>query len=385
MTKIREKKTGLSLVLLAGLAATYGCSDDTTSNTTGPGAAASGGFQITVSGEDLSVEGYDFTSDGKANDDPPNFVDGWEVRFKHVIVTVDKIRINEDPDRDPADPTALGPVVASVDGPFAVDATIGGPITGKSGEPSEKTVEIATIARQANGQPFDPSKRYAFGFDFVAASASAKLVNLDAEGRALYEEAKTKGWATVYQGTATYRGPEPAAGSVFAKLPKVVNFKLGFKNPSTHVNCANTDFTPVGEEYPRGVQASADRVTTAQITMHTDHVFWSKLNVEGTELHFDPIAARASSYGTPDTPGDVTIEDLASADVTAFTTKAGEPLPARSFVSDYTAPAGTLSYDPNGTTFSQANSFAAYLAYTAASGGHLNEVGECAIQNNFTP
>ena len=77
---------------------------------------------------------------------------------------------------------------------------------------------------------------------------------------------------------------------------------------------------------------------TAQITIHTDHGFWSKLNVEGTELHFDPIAARAAADGT------VTIDDLAGVDVTAFSTRAGTPLPGRSLVEGFTPAPGTLAY-----------------------------------------
>jgi hypothetical protein len=107
--------------------------------------------------------------------------------------------------------------------------------------------------------------------------------------------------------------------------------------------------------------------------------------VEGTPLHFDPIAANAVGYGTPDEPGSVSIEDLVDVDVTGFTTADGEPLPWRSLVSDYDAPAGQMKYDPNGTSFEKANSFAAYLAYSAASGGHLNADGECEIKNDFAP
>jgi hypothetical protein len=54
-------------------------------------------------------------------------------------------------------------------------------------------------------------------------------------------------------------------------------------------------------------------------------------------------------------------------------------------VPDYTAPAGQLKFDANGTSFSKANSFAAFLSYSAASGGHLNADGECEVKNNFTP
>lgn len=141
----------------------------------------------------------------------------------------------------------------------------------------------------------------------------------------------------------------------------------------------------VGDEFPRGVQANPTKSTVAQITIHTDHGFWDTLNVEGTPLHFDPIAANASTYGMPEEPGVVTIDDLLGVDVTGFTAKNGDALPGRSLVSDYTAPAGQLKYDQNGTGFEKVNSFAAYLGYSAASGGHLNADGECEIKNDFTP
>jgi hypothetical protein len=353
-------KKAIALIVLAA------CSDGTTSP------PASGGFQVTVSGEELAVSGYPATE----------FVDGWEVRFEHVILTVANVRINADPDKDPGDPTLVGAELASVAGPFAVDVTIGGSVPGKSGE---KTVAIATIDRQRNGDPFDPKTRYAFSYDLVRASATATLTNLDDAGRALYEEAKSKGWSTIFQGTATYRGAAPVAGSVFAKMPSEVRFKLGFTNPSAYLNCANTDFAAIGDEYPRGIQASVDKPTIAQITMHTDHLFWSKLNVEGTELHFDPIAGQASTFGTAGAPGLVTTDDLVGVDISGFKTRNGEPLPARSFSASYSPPAGTLSFDPNQTTFARPNSFAAFLGYTAAAGGHLNAAGECAIRNDFTP
>lgn len=323
------------------------------------------GFQITVSGEALATTGYAFHANSSVGDDPPSFVDGWEVRFEHVIITVGNIHLDANPDLDPSDPTRMGPEVARVPGIFAVDATIGGSIPGKSGEADEKTIAIATV----NGN-FDISSRYAFNYDLLAASPAATLVNLDDAGKALYEKAKSSGWAMIYSGTATYAGPPP--DGVFVTLPKTVHFELGFANPASYVNCQNTDLNASGDEHPRGVQASADKPTTVQITIHTDHAFWSKLNVEGTELHFDPIAAAAKN-------GVVTTADLVDDDITSF------PIDGRSFVSGYAPKPGKLTFDANGTTFSKPNSFAAYLAYSAASGGHMNADGECTIQRNFTP
>lgn len=382
-----SKTLRVMALVLTGLT-TYACSDDPTE---GPDAGApvakKHGFQITVSGEDLAINGYDFGADPKADGDPPAFVDGWQVKIEHLIVTIGKVQLNADPDRDPANEETQGPVVATATGPWAVDVSIGGDVIGKSGSPDEKTTTVTTIDAQADGTAFDPTLRYAFNYDIVAASPSAKLVNLDAAGQALYETAKANGWSMIYAGTATYKGPAPAAGSVFAKIPKEVKFTFGMKNPSSYLNCRNTDLQEVGPgESPRGIQASADEATIAQITIHTDHAFWSKLNVEGTELHFDPIAAQASTYGVPGaTTGSVTLDDLVNVDLTAFTTRSGEVLPPRSLVSDYTATGTQLAFDANGTSFTRANGFAAYLQYSATAGGHLNADGECKVKNDYAP
>lgn len=395
-------KSILGLVTLLGttlaLSAVQGCSSDSDTPTTDAGTGDSstgafvppsdpgkGGFLVTVSGEDLAVVGYEWAAGALSEGDPPAFVDGWALSFEHTIVTVDKIRVNADPDKDDANPTNMGALVASADGPWAVDTTIGGPITGKSGEPDEKTVAIAAFSKKSDGSAFDPASRYGFSYDFVTANAAAKNVNLDAAGLALYETAKQKGWSMILAGTATYKGPAPQADTVFAKIPKTVKFTLGLKNPSTYANCRNADLQKDGDEFPRGIQSDANKSTTVQITLHTDHTFWNKLNVEGTPLSFDAIAANASTYGTADSTGIISTDELDSVDITAFKTKAGEVLPARSLVSDYTAPSGQLKFDANGTSFAKANSFSSFISYSAASGGHLNADGECEVKNNFTP
>jgi len=344
-----------------------------------------GGFWVTVSGEDLASVGYDFVEGALSDGDPPAFVDGWAVHFDHVIVTLGNIRLNADPDNDEGNPQDVGALVASADGPWAVDAALGGDVIGKSESPDEQTIPIAAFASQDSGDAFDPESRYAFSYQTLAASKNAKLTNLDAEGLELYAEAVEKGYSMVFAGTATYKGVTPETGSVFASMPREIKFTLGFENPSSYLNCQNTDLAAVGDEFPRGVQSSPTKSTKVQVTLHTDHAFWDTLNVEGTPLHFDPIAARASTYGMPETPGVVTIEDLADADITGFRTKDGEVLPWRSLVSDYEAPAGQMKYDANGTSFKLANSLASYLSYSAASGGHLNADGECEVRNNFTP
>lgn len=337
------------------------------------------GIVVTASGEDLAIVGYAWAPGATAAGDPPAFVDGWAVRFDHVLVTVADVWLARDPDTDPANPLATGPIVARDAGPWAVDLSRGGPIAGKSGEPDEKTVALTAF----DGAALDPTQRYAFGWSFATASAAAKPVNLDAEGAALYERARQGGWAMVFTGTATYAGDAAAAGTPFAKMPRSVRFTLGLANPSRYSNCRNTDLMQIGGEYPRGVQPSATRATVAQITLHTDHLFWDALAVEGAPLHFDPFAAVASTYGTGADEGQTTNAELAALDVTGFQTRAGEALPWRSLVSDWGAPNGQLHFEANGIPLRPRNGFLSFLEHAAASGGHMNADGQCTITNAF--
>jgi hypothetical protein len=354
---------------------------------TAPADPGNGGLLVTVSGEDLAINGYPFVAGvSKSEGDPPAFVDGWEVKLEHFIVTIGKVTLHDNPDKNPDDPKDMGALVAEAAGPFAVDVSIGGPIVGKSGSPDEKTVAIAAFTGPASGGGFKTDQRYAISYTTVTASGQAKNVNLDAVGLTLYQQAIDKGWAMVLQGKATFKGKTPEAGSIFEKIPKEVTFTLGFANPARYLNCQNTDLAPVGEEeFPRGVQMSAGDKTIAQITIHSDHIFWNKLNVEGTPLHFDPIAAVASTYGSKDAPpGVTTMEDLDALDFLAFKTRGGEPLPWRTEVEDFTPPGGTLAFDGNGVTFPK-NSFGRFLNYSATSGGHFNADGECEVVLDFTP
>src|SRR5207244_2852080 len=76
-----------------------------------------GGVIFSVSGEELAFSGYDFPP---ANDGDPTFVDGWDVKFDRLLVTVDKITVSENPNMVPTDQSQNGPLVAEVDGPWAV-------------------------------------------------------------------------------------------------------------------------------------------------------------------------------------------------------------------------------------------------------------------------
>ena len=127
-----------------------------TESTTGtPGALASftppadpgsGGILFAASGEVLALTGYPFPP---VNPGDPVFVDGWDVHFTRLLTTVDKIRLSNDPDLSPGDPSQTGSLVAEVDGPWAVDLAHGDPnyLQGKGG-PGEEAAPIAALKNQ---------------------------------------------------------------------------------------------------------------------------------------------------------------------------------------------------------------------------------------------
>jgi len=371
-----------ALVPLALLALAPACSSSNS--------AAGGSINFTVSGEVLALGGYDFPP---ASGNDVAFVDGWEVKFSEVLVTVDKIRLSENPDLDPGDESKTGALVAEVDGPWAIDLHKGGPLQGKGGS-DEQALQIASLDNQNlnGGQPFAADARYAFGFDVVAATSSASLVNLDDQGKTDYATMVQQGYTVLFVGTATFKGTTcTPADPEFDKIPKVVKFRLGFKTPATFINCQNPDLDPAkplgDEEHERGVIIKSNQAVVAQLTIHTDHAFWEALKHD-SPAHFDQIAAQGTGQqGTPT----VTLEDLAGVDPTAITDKQKNPVPWRTCTSFYTPPStGQMSFntegvtlDPSGDPSQVLRDLYDYVTYSTSSAGHLNSDGLCAVQRHY--
>jgi hypothetical protein len=380
------KSNVLLCALLLALAAS-GCESDTA------GMAHGGGtVQFTASGEVLALGGYAFPP--KADGDPI-FVDGWEVRFEQLLVTLDKITLSEDPDQSPTDQSRTGKAVARVEGPWAVDLHKGGPLMGKGGS-DEQALPIATIESQnLNGdEPFDDTVRYAFGFDVVTATKSAEQLNLDSEGKANYERMIENGWAVMYVGTATFKGEDCTSTDGdydFSALPEQVKFELGFASPATYVNCQNpdNDGKPLGdEESPRGVQVKSNTTTIAQATIHTDHPFWESL-MHDSPAHFDQLAARAKDVDGTMT---VTTDDLRGADYTKFTDADGNDLPWRSCDASYTPPDNAktmhfdslgIPFDPEGDPDEAMRDYVDFMTYDQSTQGHLNSDGLCFVERHY--
>lgn len=379
------KATTLALATLWVTAAgtLAGCSGSPSASTK-PG----GSITLTISGEALALEGYGF---------PPSagqevaFVDGWEVRFEHVLTTVGHVTLHEGPDTSPGDKATLGAQVAELEGPFAVDLHTMAPgepgvVTGKGGG-GELALELGTLTSKSDGRPFDSTQRYAFGFELLAAEAGATRVNLDAEASALYDEMVASGVTTLVTGTATWRGDAceqtdsgEAAPYDFSALPQTVHFVLPLDYGAAlhNVNCENPDNDPAealpGEESLRGIQVKENTDTVAQITLHTDHLFWTTLEHD-SPLSFDHYAAWAAEQA--DGAFVVTLEDLAGVALEELLDRGGAKVPWRSCLAGVpvTTTPMFMSFDPAGLTLEEG--LHDFVLTASATMGHLNADGLC--------
>jgi hypothetical protein len=328
------------------------------------------------------------------------FVDGWTVRFSKFIAVFDKLTLSENPDTAPSDQSQVGPIVAEIDGPWAIDLQKGGPLAGKGGG-DEQAYPITTIDNQNKngGAPFDQTQRYAFGFEAVPATQAATLLQISANDPD-WQQMVQRGWSVLYVGTATWNGDAPGVTCTssdpmydFAKLPRVVSFHLGFATPTRYINCQNPDNDPAkglgDEDHVRGVQVKANQSTIAQVTFHTDHPFWESI-AHDTPAHFDQLAALAVA----DAMGNysVTLENARGVNYKAFTDAAKNPLPWRACAPGYTPPTTArqvgfnslpIPYNPAGDPATFLRDYADYMSYNQSTQGHLNSDGLCYVQRQY--
>jgi hypothetical protein len=369
-----------------------GTSGEATNDDLGPGDPGPGGVRFAASGEVLALTGYAFPP---ASDDAPVFVDGWEVKFEHVLVTVDKVTLSENPDSVPGDQSKTGGVVAQISGPWAIDLAWSDPtyLPGKGG-PGELAVPFASI--KTSSLKTDGT-RYAFGFDLVPASAGAKMVNVTGDGATAYAKMVTDGCAVRYIGTSTFKGNKADAACNPADRqgwPDAVAFDLCFKTPTTYVNCQNPDNDPAkplgDEEHQRGLPLKSDASVIAQITIHVDHPFWDSV-LHDTPTHFDQFAARVVGRGPSPT---VTLDALKGVDYTAYTDAAGKPLTWRYCVEPPTDVhakfVGPMKFDPQSVPHAAGSDPASglrdyydFALYNQSTQGHLNSDGLCSVKRNY--
>jgi hypothetical protein len=365
-----------------------------------------GAIVFAASGEVLALSGYPFPP---ASPDDPSFVDGWDVEFNHLLVTVDKIQLSSDPDKVPTDQSQTGPLVAEVDGPWAVDLHVSSVdyFPGKGGT-GEEAAPIAMLTNQNKngGAPFaTDGTRYAFGFETLAATTSAMNVNLDHDALVEYNEMIQDGCSVFYDGTATWKGDQGTnyqntcspnlTGTNYADWPKTVHFELCYKSPTSYVNCQNPDNDPAnpepGEEHERGIPFNPNSYVIGQVTIHTDHPFWESV-LHDSPAHFDQFAALLA--GKPD--GSVVSLDMTKGkDYTAYTDSEGHALDWRYCTApptDVVNPPlmGVMAFDPQKIPHATGNDpttgfrdYYDFSTYDQSTQGHLNSDGLCYVKHNY--
>ena len=152
----------MRLVVVLLLAAACGCVVNQRQRT----------IQFTASGEVLALGGYAFPP---ANADAAAFVDGWEIHFTKLLDHLRQDHALREPrhltHRSVADRRPGGGGGRAVGDRSAP----GRSLPGKGGA-GEQAYPLALLDNQNKngGKAFDPSVRYAFGFDLVPATASAQ-------------------------------------------------------------------------------------------------------------------------------------------------------------------------------------------------------------------
>lgn len=352
------------------------------------GAADTGRVRIAISGEDIATDGIAFPEGSEVT-----IVDGWQLELEHVLVTVGNVTLSDNPDLAPSDQSRTGSVVARADGPWAVDLHVAGTIPGAGGE--GVATPLGWLERLSDGNAFASDERYAFGYDVVAASNDAQLVNFtaDDDAAAAYAEMVEAGATVMYIGSATFEGEGCTSADDsydFTKIPKKVRFRLAFRTPTSFSNCQNQDNQGDAfpdEEYQRGIAVPRNADALAQITLHLEHFLFSA-TVHDPSLRFDQLAARL--VGKPE-DSVVTLDDLAGVDPTAFTDAAGDALPARS-CDGSALPAGrqlrfetgSVPVDPGAKPNVALRDYRDFIQYVQSTQGHLNGgEGLCFVERHY--
>ncbi|MCL2450445.1 MAG: hypothetical protein FWD17_15975 [Polyangiaceae bacterium] len=387
---------------------------------------------LSASGESLALDGYNFPAQNQGDG---VFADGWQVRFSHFVATFDKVMLWQNPDFVPTDQSQVGPLVAELDGPWAVDLHADGDgwpyIDGK--EQGERAVVFGVVPNQnkqtgAPGFPTDGT-RFAVGFSAVVATPNALNVNLDADALAAYARMVDEHCTVLYVGQATWKGDQETGlcvsptdagipgvkGGVggepeFALIPTVVNFDLCYKPAdsgglqpgdaeTSWINCDNQDNDPApglnGEPHERGVAFFANKYTVGEVTFHTDHPFWESTEHD-TPLRFDPFAAQVVGVSTDGGVPTVHLTDVTGVDYTWLTDKLGNLLPWRTCDPFYLNPnngnrSGTMSFDPHGVPHCAGGDHATGLCdfydfskYNQSTQGHWNGAdGLCFVTRHY--
>jgi len=328
--------------------------------------------QVSASGEVFGQTLFSYTN--PPPEGAPVFVDGWQIEFTRYLVVIDSVSLNE-PGSDPDVRDALGSVVVEQRGPWVVDLHKAGPIVGAGGPP-ETAVPLTVLSAD-----FDTSRTYAVSYETGPASYELHNTNLTDTDRDALLEMIEHGWVKYVEGEATYLGrtPSETVDSSFLSYPTRVHFAFGLADPARYVNCHNPEIGEEDEPKNRGVRPAGNGAVRAQLTFHTDHMFWDQADVEGTPLRFDALAARVQGFGSDAALHELTLDELVGVSPSNLTDQSGAPVRDRG---DQTTgyepgPVAPPTYGTQG--ISEITDLRSFVAYNNRAQGHLNSDGLCAV------
>ena len=348
-------------------------------------------IRVTFSGETFGVNGLPYPGNCAGGANALFFVDGWSVSFDEYLVVVDNIRLNAQAGN--AVQTNVGaPVATSRGGPWILDMHKPQGFVGADGE--EPAGALYLFTGPDSGGSFDPATKYAFSYDVVQAKAGVVNVNLtDSQVNTELALMISKGWTKFVKGHATitdalagYPG-DTALDAKFKAMPRTVYFTFGWDDHDCAINCNNPNFNlPEDDPAGRGVQVTQTGAVYAQVTLHVDHIFWDQLIIHGTPLHFDQVAAWATSANSnPATP--LAMDQLNHPLAATFSD--GTPLPDRGPTQPTSACYdGSFQPNPAQLTFHLTGSAGSvpatvvknlsdFMAFSGQSQMHLNADGLC--------
>jgi len=319
-------------------------------------------FRVLVSGEEIIAEGIPF----EHGDESIYFADGWTLTFESALVTLAKVQLSENPDMSSGDPSMTGPVVAELEGAFAVELKSEG---GFGPHGHEHALGVLLKQNKKNKAPaFDAQTRYAFGYSLVPATAQATQLGFTEAAKKTYERMQEKGWSVFVSGTAEHKGEvcRASASYDFEQLPKKFRFELGFAMPVHYRNCENPHL-----EFHRGIQTKDNAAVDVVVSLHFDHLFWEALE-EDASLRLDAWAASIPKDATPL----VSNETLANVNYLGVVDAQKNVVPFRSCegAQDKTGP--QLRYEAHGKGGGLSN-LNAFIQYNLSTFGHLNGNGLC--------
>jgi hypothetical protein len=225
-----------------------------------------GTVAVKISGQGFAKTGWPADEGGERVE----FTDGWQVRFKHVIVSAHGLRLREGGEE----------LIASAPANYLIDLQAADyPLWTIDGVAAQRWTDV--------------------GYRFAAPAADAMV--LGTVPNEVVEKMKAERLSLWLEGSAT-------------KADRTLTFAFAIPGEVIVSNCLN------GLDETDGIVVSDGRTTEVEITLHMDHLFWDDHDAEEPRLLFGPMAFAAGA------DNHVTLEDLAAQRLTDLRDETGAPL-----------------------------------------------------------